>query len=146
LRSRRFDSASALRDRAMRSGTRRLGLRMPGGGPEGCRSFPWRSLSRARHAREAKRDQYQVIEITGFRFRNSGESRSDQANRQQCQALAAFQQHRLRGRTDDYTFLIRSRQGMTLTCLSNGEATMKCTRAATRWTVIKLRGSTCARC
>jgi hypothetical protein len=112
LRSRRFDSASALSGRAMRSGTRRLGLRMPRGRPRGLPELPLaKPLARTSRAREAKMDQYQVIEITGFRFRNSGESRSDQANRQQCRALAASQQHRLRGRTDDYTFLIRSRQG-----------------------------------
>ena len=78
------------------------------------------SLARASRAREG--DQYQVVEITGFRFPNSGESRSDQANRQRCRALAAFQQRRLRGRTEQYTFLIRSCQGSRILGFPHREA------------------------
>jgi len=56
-------------------------------GRAGCQSFPWRS-ARARRAREARRDQYQVIETLGFRLWNSGESRLEQADRQQFPAWA----------------------------------------------------------
>ena len=65
LRSSRSDSAGAPSCRAARSGTRRLGLGMPRGRPSGlpellCCETP------ARVAREAERDQAQVIEIPGI--------------------------------------------------------------------------------
>src|SRR5215472_15753978 len=71
-----------------------------GGGPAGCRICPWRNLSRARRAREAKRDQYQVLEILGYDLRKAGGSRRAQANRQQCRALAAFQKHSFGGKNE----------------------------------------------
>lgn len=42
-------------------------------------------------AREARRDQDQAIEISGFRFRKAGWSRTDQADRQRFPASATFQ-------------------------------------------------------
>ena len=102
LRSSRSDSACALNGRAARSGTRRLGLRMPRGRPRGLPDLPLAKLSRARRAREAKRDQYQVLEILGHHLRKAGGSRRGQANRQQCRALAAFQKHSFGGKNQLY--------------------------------------------
>ena len=54
LRSSRFDSASALSGRAARSGTRRLGLRMPRGRPRGLPELPLAKRPRALRARGRK--------------------------------------------------------------------------------------------
>ena len=90
LRVSRSASARALSGLVRRSGMRRLGLGMPRAGQEGCPSFPWRSV-RARRAREGRRDQYQGVEIPGFRLRTAGGSRTEQVNRQQFRASATFQ-------------------------------------------------------
>jgi len=90
LRSSRSDSACALSGRAARSGTRRLGLGMPRGRPCGLPSFPWRN-ARARRAREATRDQAQVIEIHQIAAWNTGDYRTRQADRQRFPASAVLQ-------------------------------------------------------
>jgi hypothetical protein len=64
LRSSRSDSAGAPSCRAARSGTRRLGLGMPRGRPSGLPELLF--AKRPRVAREAGRDQAQVIEIPGI--------------------------------------------------------------------------------
>ena len=55
LRSMRSDSACALSGRAARSGTRRLGLGMPGGRPRGLPELPFAKRPRASRARGTKR-------------------------------------------------------------------------------------------
>ena len=82
--------ACALSGRAARSGTRRLGLGMPRGRPCGLPSFPWRN-ARARRAREATRDQAQVIEIHQIAAWNTGDYRTRQADRQRFPASAVLQ-------------------------------------------------------
>ncbi len=62
---------------------------MPSGRPQGCRSFPWRTP--ARRAREAKRDQDQVIEFPRFRIWKTGENRKNLADRQLFRTSARLQ-------------------------------------------------------
>ena len=105
LRSSRSDSAGAPSCRAARSGTRRLGLGMPRGRPSGlpellCCETP------ARVAREAERDQAQVIEIPGIEAWGTGGYRRTQADRQRFPSSAGLRGER--GRT--YGFIIRSHQ------------------------------------
>ena len=55
-----------------------------------CRSFPSQT-ARARRAREAERDQAQVIEIPGIEAWNTGDYRTRQADRQRFPASAVLQ-------------------------------------------------------
>ena len=63
------------------SGTRRLGLRMPHARPNGLPELPLGKRSRA-CAREAKRDQDQVVEISGSPNPETGKNRRATAERQ----------------------------------------------------------------
>ena len=75
-------------------------------GPAGCRSFPWRS-AHARRAREAKRDQDQVLEIPGFRVWETADNRTAKADRQRFPASAGLRANK----TCIDVFMIRSHQG-----------------------------------
>jgi hypothetical protein len=75
--------------------------------PRDCRSFPWRS-ARARRAREAKRDQGQVVEIPGFQAWETGHNRSAKAGRRRFPASGGLP---VRTRPA-YRFMIRSCQGV----------------------------------
>jgi len=76
-----------LSGRAERSGTRRFGSGMPGGRPRGLPELPL-AKTPARHAREAERDQAQVIEIPGIAACDTGDSRTAQADRLRFPASA----------------------------------------------------------
>jgi hypothetical protein len=75
-------------------------------GPAGCRSFPWRS-ARARLAREAKRDQDQVVEIPGFQVWETAGNGTAKADRQRFPASAGLRADK----TCIDEFMIRSHQG-----------------------------------
>jgi len=75
----------------------------------GCPSFPWQSVH-ARRAREARRDQDQVVEIVGFRFRKAGGNRTERTDRQWFPASATFQWRRFWGEPRYYMYPIRSGQ------------------------------------
>jgi hypothetical protein len=70
-----------------------------------CRSFPLRN-ARTRRARDAERDQAQVIEIPGIEAWGTGGYRRTQADRQRFPSSAGLRGER--GRT--YGFIIRSHQ------------------------------------
>jgi hypothetical protein len=67
----------------------------------------------ARVAREARRDQYQGVEIFGFHLWKAGGSRTEQVNRQQFPASATLHGRGF-GEGGNCMFSIRSRQGPTL--------------------------------
>src|ERR1700730_15700113 len=73
----------------------------------GRRSFPWQS-TRARRAREAKKDQDQVIDIPRFRVWGTGDNRADQADRRELLSSVGI---RREAGLDEFKFMICSVQG-----------------------------------
>jgi len=93
LRSIRSDNAFAVSGRAIRSGTRRLGLGVPGGRPRGFPEHPFAKRPRASRARDRK-DQDQVVEIPGFLSRKTGENRRAKTDRRPHAASAGLRSKR----------------------------------------------------
>jgi len=104
-RSSRIDNACALSGRAARSGTRRLGLRMPRGRPRGVPELPLAKRPRASRARGRKG--------SGPSDWDSGFGKQQGAGRNDFRigdvTVAQFYEV-----SSHSTFLIRSRQGPTL--------------------------------
>src|SRR6202043_1383006 len=67
LRSSRSDNLCALSGRATRSGTRRLGLAMPRGGPRGLPAFPPAKRPRASRPRGKQGIRTKLLRFLDFR-------------------------------------------------------------------------------